>query len=88
MTTEPFPGQDAREWRRRQALRLKQLGWQQRDIATALSASESAVSAWLAAAAEGGLDALRSRASSGRPARLDDTKLQLLSDFLWYGAEA
>jgi hypothetical protein len=32
-----------------QALRLKQLGWQQRDIATAFSASAPAVSAWLAA---------------------------------------
>jgi transposase len=88
MTTEPFLGPDFREWRRRQALRLKQLGWTQRDIATALSASESAVSAWLAAAAEGGPDALRSRASPGRPTRLDDTQLRLLPDFLWHGAEA
>jgi predicted transcriptional regulator len=45
MDTEPFPGLDFREWRRMQALRLKQLGWKQRDIATALGASESAVSA-------------------------------------------
>jgi transposase len=88
MTTEPFPGPDFREWRRRQALWLKQLGWKQCDIATALSASESAVSAWLAAAAEGGPDALRSRASPGRPARLDDAQLRLLPDFLWHGAEA
>ena len=71
-----------------QALRLKQLGWMQRDIATALGASESAVSAWLAAAAEGGPEALRSRASPGRPARLSDAQLRLLPDFLWHGAEA
>lgn len=71
-----------------QALRLKQLGWAQRDIATALSASESAVSTWLAAAAEGGPDALRSRASPGRPARLSDAQLRLVPDFLWHGAEA
>jgi hypothetical protein len=58
MTTEPFSGPDFREWRRRQALRLKQLGWKQRHIATALGASEAAVSAWLAVAAEGGPDAL------------------------------
>jgi predicted transcriptional regulator len=45
MPTEPFPGPAFREWRRRQALRLKQLGWKQRDIATALGASEAAVSA-------------------------------------------
>jgi hypothetical protein len=54
MTTEPLPGQDFRELRRMQALRLKQLGWKQRDIATALGAPEAAVSAWLAAAVEGG----------------------------------
>jgi transposase len=88
MDTEPFPGPDFREWRRMQALRLKQLGWKQRDIATALSASESAVSTWLAAAAAGGPDALRSRASPGRPARLSDAQLRLLPDFLWHGAEA
>jgi transposase len=88
MTTEPFPGPDFREWRRRQALRLKQLGWKQRHIATALGASEAAVSAWLAAAAQGGPDALRSRASPGHPARLDDAQMRLMPDFLWHGAEA
>jgi transposase len=88
MDTEPFPGLDVREWRRMQALRLKQLGWKQRDIATALSASESAVSGWLAAAAERGPGALRSGATPGRPARLEDAQLRLLPDFLWHGAEA
>src|SRR6516225_1425543 len=88
MTTEPFSGPYFREWRRRQALRLKQLGWKQRDIATALGASEAAVSAWLAAAARGGPDALRSRPSPGRPARLSDAQLRLLPDFLWHAAEA
>src|SRR5262245_52945538 len=33
MTTEPLPGPDFREWCRRQALRLKHLGWKQRDVA-------------------------------------------------------
>jgi hypothetical protein len=33
MTPEPFSGPDFREWRRMQALRLKQLRWKQRDIA-------------------------------------------------------
>jgi transposase len=88
MPTEPFPGPASREWRRKQALRLKQLSWKQRDLATALSASESAVSAWLAAAAQRGPNALCSRASPGRPARLSDTQLRLLPDFLWHGAEA
>jgi hypothetical protein len=34
MDNEPF-GASCREWRRMQAWRLKQLGWKQRDIATA-----------------------------------------------------
>jgi transposase len=87
MTTEPFSGPDFREWRRRQAQRLKQLGWKQRDIATALGAPEAAVSAFLAAAAQGGPDALRSRPSPGRPARLSAAQLRLPPDFLWHGAE-
>jgi integrase len=68
MTAEPFSAPDFREWRRKQALRLKQLGWKQRDIATSLGASEAAVSAWLAAAAQGGPDALRCRPAR-RPTR-------------------
>ena len=88
MPPEPFPGPASREPLCRPAPRLKQLGWKQRDIATALGASEAAVSAWLAAAARGGPDALRSRPSPGRPARLSDAQLRLLPDFLWHGAEA
>jgi predicted transcriptional regulator len=44
MDTELFDPFDAGEWRRMQAWRLSQLGWKQRDIAVALSASEAAVS--------------------------------------------
>jgi transposase len=88
MDTEPFNPFDSWEWRRMQAWRLKQLGWKQRDIAVALSASEGAVSQWLAAARAGGLDALSSRAIPGRPAKLTTEQRLLLPDFLWHGAEA
>jgi transposase len=71
-----------------QAWRLKQLGWTQRDIATALAASEGAVSQWLAAAHTGGSHALRSRPSPGHPARLTPDQLRLLPYFLWHGPEA
>ena len=66
MPTEPFPGPAFREWRRMQALRRKQLGWPQRDIATGLGASEAAVRAWVAAVAEGG--PRRSVPAPSRPA--------------------
>ena len=71
-----------------QAWRLSQLGWRQRDIATALSASKGAVSQWLATARAHGPEALGSRAASGRPAQLTAEQRRLLPDFLWHGAEA
>src|SRR5262245_10622230 len=88
MDTEPFDRFDAGEWRRLQAWRLSQLGWAQRDIAVALSASEAAVSRWLATARAGGPEALASRPTPGRPARLTAEQRRLLPDFLWHGAEA
>jgi len=88
MDTEPFNPFDCREWRRMQAWRLNQLGWKPCDIATALSASRDALSQWLAAARASGPDALRSRPSPGRTARLTDQQRRLLPDFLWHGAEA
>jgi transposase len=88
METEPFNPFGSWEWRRMQAWRLKQLGWRQRDIAVALSASEGAVSQWLTAARTGGPEALSSRAIPGRPAKLTAQQRRLVPDFLWHGAEA
>jgi transposase len=88
MDTEPFDPFDAGEWRRMQAWRLSQLGWKQRDIAVALSASEAAVSRWLAAARASGPEALLSRPIPGRPARLTAEQRRLVPDLLWHGAEA
>jgi transposase len=88
MDTEPFDPFDAGEWRRMQAWRLSQRGWKQRDIAVALSASEAAVSRWLAAARASGPQALAARPIPGRPPRLTAEQRRLLPDFLWHGAEA
>jgi transposase len=71
------------------ALELKQLGWTQRDIATALDTTESAVSQWLAAAWRGGPDALLSHTSDrGSAPKLAPEQVRLLPDFLWHGPEA
>jgi transposase len=70
------------------ALELKQQGWKQRDIATALGVTAGAVSQWLAAARAGGPAALRSRPVPGAPARLTATQRDLLPELLWHGAEA
>jgi transposase len=75
-----------REWRRIRALDLKRQGWKQRDIATALDASEAAVSQWLAAARRGGPDALISRTSRrGTTPKLAPEQGRLIPDFLWHG---
>jgi transposase len=71
-----------------QALDLKQQGWKQRDIATALGVTEGAVSQWLAAARASGPAALRARRVPGAPARLTATQRNLLPELLWHGAEA
>jgi transposase len=71
------------------ALELKQQGWKQRDIATALDTTEAAVSQWLAAARSGGPDALLSHTSRrGSIPKLAPEQVRLIPDFLWHGAEA
>jgi transposase len=79
---------DVREWRRLQALALKQQGWFQRDIAAALGTSEVSVSHWMARAREGGAEALFARAAPGSPSKLSPAQRDLIPEFLWHGPEA
>lgn len=79
---------DWREWRRLRAVQLKQQGWYQRDIATALDASEESISRWLARARHGGLDALRAHPAPGRPPKLSLAQKHMIPEFLWHGPEA
>jgi transposase len=69
-------------------LQLKERGWFQRHIATALGVTEDAVSRWLVRARNGGPEALRSRPSPGRPPKLSVAQKRLIPEFLWHGAEA
>src|SRR5262245_60490822 len=80
--------QDWREWRRLRAWALSQQGWAQADIAAALDVGRPTVSRWLAAAAAGGPDALRSRLHVGPAGKLLPGQRFLLADCLWHGAEA
>jgi transposase len=81
------PPRAVREWRRMQALQLKQQGWKQRAIAEALGVTEGAVSQWLARAQKEAA-ALRSHPVPGAPARLTAAQRARIPDFLWHGAEA
>jgi len=79
---------DWREWRRLQAVELTTRGWHPRAIAGALGVTAAAVSKWLDAWRQGGLDAVRKHPSPGRPARLAPEQKRLIPDFLSHGAEA
>jgi transposase len=79
---------DGREWRRLQAWHWKQKGWRPSAIAVALGVSAGAVSQWLTVATTGGVEALLSHPSHGRPSRLRPEQLRLVPDFLWHGAQA
>jgi transposase len=79
---------DWKEWRRMRALSLRQQGWSQRAIASALGVSEQAVSQWIAAARRGGSEALRSHPRPGPDPRLSPAQQRLIPDFLWHGPEA
>jgi transposase len=77
-----------KEARRLQAWHLKQQGWSQRQIATAMGVSEGAVSQWMTRAREGGLEALRHRPPPGAPRRLSAEQLAQLPELLHRGPEA
>ena len=73
--------------RRFQAWHLKQQGWSQRQIATALGVSEGAVSQWMTRAREGGSEALRHRPPPGAPRRLSAEPFAQLPVLLQRGPE-
>lgn len=77
-----------KEKRRFHALKLKDQGWKQRHIATALDVTEGAVSRWLKTSRQEGKDGLRARSHPGRPPELSTAKKRLIPDFLSHGAEA
>jgi transposase len=77
-----------REGRRQRAWELCQMGWRQRQIATALGVSESAVSQWLAQARHVGPEALKRRPRSGRPPRLSPDQQAQVPALLGQGATA
>ena len=79
---------DWREERRKQAWKLKELGWQQKDIAVALGVSEGAVSHWMKRGREGGVEALEAHPPKGVSPRLTAEQKAQLPALLAKGAEA
>jgi transposase len=79
---------DWREERRMQAWKLKEQGWQQKDIAQALGVSKGAVSQWMKRGREGGVQALKAHPPSGVKPRLSAEQKAQIPALLARGAEA
>jgi transposase len=79
---------DFREWRRLQALHLRQEGWRRWDVAEALDVTERSVSHWSAVARARGPQGLWSAPIPGRPPALSPEQRERIPEFLWHGAEA
>jgi transposase len=79
---------DFREWRRLQALHLREQGWRRCDVAEALNVTERSVSHWAAVARDRGPQGLWSAPIPGRPPALSPEERRLVPEFLWHGAEA
>ena len=79
---------DWREERRKQAWKLKQQGWKQRDIAEALGVSDGAVSQWIKLANEEGEEALLAHPPKGVKPRLSVEHQAQIPALLAKGAEA
>lgn len=84
----PAKDGDFREWRRFQALRLKNDGWRRIDVAEALGVTERSVNRWFTIARDHGSDALLSVPIPGRPPELSPRQLRHIPELLWHGAEA
>lgn len=76
------------EARRLRAWELKQAGWRQQAIATALGVSKGAVSHWMKAADSQGPEGLRTQPRTGRPCELAQRDLLKVPELLSHGAEA
>jgi transposase len=88
MEIPDFLPADGLEWRRFQALRLKQHDWARHDIAAALGVAPESVSRWLARVRDGGPGALLAQPRPGPAPRLSVAQQRLIPELLWHGAEA
>ena len=78
---------DWREERRKRAWKLKEEGWQQKDIAAALGVSEGAASQWMKRGREGGAEALKAHPPKGVTPKLTAEQKAQLPELLVKEAE-
>jgi transposase len=88
METHSKSSQNIREYRRLRAVELYEQGWLPIRIAEALDVTRGAVSQWLKLYREHGIDALRYKKVSKKPARLSPEQKAELVTMLHQGAES
>jgi transposase len=79
---------DWREERRKRAWKLKEQGWQHKDIAVALGVSKGAVSQWIKRGREGGVEALKAHPPQGVKPKLTIEQKAQIPTLLAKGAES
>ena len=77
-----------KEQRRFHALKLKDRGWKQSEIAVALKVSKGTVSQWFHKARAEGEQSLQLLSPPGRPPELVESQKKMIPDLLSHGAEA
>src|SRR3954451_7423167 len=90
-TMEKTLSNQARDWRegrRLRAFELKERGWKQTEIASALGVTEGAVSQWMKRAREEGVEGLKHKPPPGATPRLSEQERAELSELLAQGAQA
>ena len=88
MSKQKIETKNWKEKRRLHAVKLKQAGWKQKDIAAALDVSPMAVSHWIRKMETEGIQSLCAHPHTGRPADLSREQKELIPDFLSHSAEA
>ena len=79
---------EMKEWRRKQALQLKEQGWNYQEISQSLGVTKGAISHWMKRVEQLGEEGLVARPHTGSPAKLSEEQQRLLSEYLSHGAEA
>lgn len=84
----PFGSPEQLEWRRRRAIEMLEQGSAPVEVAGALDVDRRSVRRWKAAVAHQGASAIKARAASGRPPKLNARQKSRLESLLLKGAQA
>ena len=79
---------EMKEWRRKQALQLKEQGYSYQEMSQSLGVTKGAISQWMKRVEQLGEEGLVARPHRGSPAKLSEEQQRLLPEYVSHGAEA